>query len=141
MSSVKPVETKRNVALTGAQKAAALLIALGPDAASEILRHCEDEEIEIVTYEISSMGRVPGGLKQDVLEECYHMSFVSEGVAAGGLEYAREMLSRAVGNKKAQEFIERVRVRTQGAPFDFLNEADPAQLANSLRMNTPRPLL
>ncbi len=128
------------LALNGKQKAAALLITLGQEAASQILKHCADDEIELLTMEIAGMGSVPGKVKEEIVRECYHMSFVSEGTAAGGMDYAREVLSRALGNQKAQEFIERVQRRSQGAPFDFLNEADPAQLANSLKNEHPQTI-
>jgi flagellar motor switch protein FliG len=131
---------EHNLELTGMQKSAALLIALGPEAASQVLKHFEEDEIEYLTYEISQMGRVPGGVKEAVIEECYHMSFVAEGIDSGGMEYARDMLSRALGSQKAREFIDRVRARTQGAPFDFLGEADPAQLANSLKNEHPQTI-
>jgi flagellar motor switch protein FliG len=126
--------------LTGAQKAAALLITLGPDAASAILRHFEDSEIEVLTYEIAQMGRVPSGVKEKIIEECYHMSFVAEGIDSGGVEYARDMLSRAMGSQKAREFIDRIRMRTEGSSFDFLDEADPSQLANSLKHEHPQTI-
>ena len=126
--------------LTGRQKAAALLITLGPEAASQVLKHFEEDEIEMLTFEIAQMGRVPGGLKEAVLEECYHMSFVSEGIDSGGFEYARDMLARALGSQKAREFMDRVRVRSQGAPFDFLEVADPAQIANSLKNEHPQTI-
>ncbi|HMQ52394.1 MAG TPA: flagellar motor switch protein FliG [Anaerolineae bacterium] len=132
--------TVAEVELTGRQKSAALLITLGPEAASHVLKHFEEEEIELLSFEISQMGRVPGGIKERVLEECYHMSFVSEGVDSGGLEYARDMLARALGSQKAREFIERVRARAQGAPFDFLEDADPAQVANSLKNEHPQTI-
>lgn len=126
--------------MSGPQKAAALLITLGPEAASQILRHFEDTEIEHLTYEIAQMGRVPGGVKQKIIEECYHMTFVSEGIDSGGVEYAKDMLSRALGTQKAREFIERIKMRTEGSSFDFLDEADPAQLANSLKHEHPQTI-
>lgn len=132
--------SETNLDLTGKQKAAALLITLGKEAASQVLKHFEEEEIEQLTYEVSQMGRVPSGVKEVVVEECYHMSFVTEGIDSGGMEYAREMLAGAVGSQKAREFIERIRVRIQGAPFDFLDEADPAQLANSLKNEHPQTI-
>ena len=94
-----------NLELTGKQKAATLLITLGPEAASHVLKHFEEEEIETLTYEISQMGRVAGAVKEAVIEECYHMSFVSEGLDSGGFEYARDMLARALGSQKAREFM------------------------------------
>ncbi len=128
------------LALSGKQKAAALLITLGPESAAHILKHFEEDEIEQLTLEIFNMGSVAGGVKEAILQECYNMSFVSEGVASGGVEYARDVLSRALGNQKAIEFMERVRLRTQGAPFDFLDGADPAQLANSLKHEHPQTI-
>jgi flagellar motor switch protein FliG len=126
--------------MTGRQKAAALLITLGPEAASHIMKHFEEDEIEQLTLEIFNMGSVPGAVKETLLQECYQMSFVSEGVASGGVEYARDLLSRALGTQKAVEFMERVRIRTQGAPFDFLDGADPAQLANALKHEHPQTI-
>ncbi len=129
-----------DIAITGTQRAAALLITLGAEAASHLLKHFAEDEIEMITYEIMQMGTVSNKLKEHVINETYNMSFVSEGVASGGSEYARDMLARALGNQKAQEYLDRVRVRTQGAPFDFLKDADPAQLANSIKNEHPQTI-
>ena len=101
------------LALTGTQRAAALLITLGTEAASRILKHFSEDEIETLTYEILQMGTVPAKVKETVIQETYNMSF---------------------------EFLERVRVRSQGAPFDFLKDADPAQLANSIKNEHPQTI-
>jgi len=129
-----------DLALTGPQKAAALLITLGPEAAAQILKHFEDTELEQLTYEVSQMGRVPGGVREKIVEECYHMSFISDGVDTGGVDYARDMLSRALGSQKAREYLERIRMRQEGSSFDFLDDADPAQLANSLKNEHPQTI-
>jgi flagellar motor switch protein FliG len=129
------------VELSGKAKAAALLVTLGPDAASNILKHLAEDEIEALTMEIFNMGTVPVVVKDDVLHQCYHMSFIGEtDNPMGGIDYARDLLSRALGNQKASEFLDRVRVRSQGAPFDFLEEADAAQLANSLKAEHPQTI-
>ncbi len=130
----------QDMQLTGIQKAAALLITLGTESASHILKYCSDDEIEQLTYEIMQMGTVPARVKEAVVQQTYQMSFVSDGVASGGAEYARDMLSRAMGTQKAQEFLERVRMRTQGSPFDFLKDADPSQLANSIKNEHPQTI-
>lgn len=127
-----------DVDMTGLQKSAVLLVTLGSEAASHILTSFEDDEIEQLTMAISQLSKVPNGVKEAIISECYHMSFADEGISTGGMEYARDLLSRALGNTKAQEYLERVRIRTQGAPFDFLDEADPAQLANSLKNEHPQ---
>jgi flagellar motor switch protein FliG len=132
--------TQQDLTLTGRQKAAALLIALGQEAASEIIKYCDDDEIEQITLEIFNMGKVSSKIKEAVVQETYHMSFVGDGTTAGGVEYARDLLARALGNQKAQEFLERVQLKSQGAPFDFLEDADPAQLANSLKNEHPQTI-
>ena len=49
--------------LTGVQKAAVLLITLGPERSAEIFRHLKEEEIEELTLEIASISSVtPSGL-------------------------------------------------------------------------------
>jgi len=129
-----------DLALTGSQKAAALLIALGQDAAADVIKFCDEDEIEQIALEIFSMGAVPSRVKEAVVQETYHMSFVSEGVTSGGVDYARDMLARALGNQKAEQFMERVLLRSKGAPFDFLDDADPTQLANSLKDEHPQTI-
>jgi flagellar motor switch protein FliG len=128
------------LALTGLQKAAALLVAIGPDSASQILKNCSDDEIESLTVEIFKMGSLPSAVKEAVIHECYHMSFVSEGTASGGMEFAKDLLGRALGTQKAQEFMDRIKTATQEVPFDYLNKADPAQLANSLKNEHPQTI-
>lgn len=129
------------IALTGKSKAAALLVTLGPEAASGVLKHLDEDEIEALTMEIFKMGPIPHTVKEDVLDQCYHMSFVSaDDGSMGGIEYARDLLSRALGTQKATEFLDRVKARSQGAPFDFLEDADPAQLANSLKVEHPQTI-
>ena len=130
-----------DVQLTGAQKAAALLISLGPEASSNVLKHLADDEIEQITMHIFSMEAVAGSVKDDVLHQVYSMTFVGESATpTGGVEFARDVLSRAMGNTKAAEVMERVRLLSQGAPFDFLDEADPAQLANQLKAEHPQTI-
>lgn len=126
--------------LTGAQRAATLLITLGTESASHILKHFSEDEVEMLTYEIMQMGTVPANMKESIIQDTYNMSFVSDGVASGGSEYARDMLARAMGNQKAQEFLDRVRLRTQGSPFDFLKGADPSQLANLIKTEHPQTI-
>ncbi len=133
-------EQQIDMELTGTQRAAALLITLGTESAAHILKHFTDDEIEMLTYEILQMGTVPAKVKEYVVQQTYNMSFVTEGIASGGTEYARDMLARAMGNQKAQEFLDRVKVRAQGAPFDFLKDADPSQLANSIKNEHPQTI-
>src|SRR5258708_40364770 len=94
--------------LKGRQKAAALLIALGPDVASEVLKHFKESETETLTFEIFQLEKVTEDTKGQVLEECYHMAVARDFITSCGADYARDMLVRALGNDKAQEGTERM---------------------------------
>src|SRR4051812_22822672 len=98
---------QRGSQLSGKQKAAILLIALGPDASSNVLKELHDTEIEEVTVEIFNTESVAKELRHDVLEECFGMSMAQQFISSGGFGYAQEMLSRALGAPRATEIINR----------------------------------
>src|SRR5205807_6027364 len=83
--------------LKGRQKAAALLIALGPEVSAEVLKHFKESEIETLTFEIFQLEKVTEDTKGQVLEECYHMAVARDFITSGGADYARDMLVRALG--------------------------------------------
>jgi flagellar motor switch protein FliG len=126
------------VELRGTEKAAIMLIALGPDLAAQVLKHCDEDKIEQVTLAIFNMQNVPAGVRDAVLEECVQLSRTSSALAEGGEEYARQLLTRTFGNQQADEFIERLAGKSLERPFEFLDSVDPAQLASSLRNEHPQ---
>ena len=92
--------------MKGRQKAAALLIALGPEVSAEVLKHFKETDIETLTFEIFQLEKATEDTKGQVLEECFHMAVARDFITSGGADYAREMLVRALGKDKAQEVIE-----------------------------------
>ncbi|MBU6429051.1 MAG: flagellar motor switch protein FliG, partial [Cyanobacteria bacterium REEB65] len=94
---------------TGRQKAAALLVALGPDISGDILKHLgSSEDIESLTLEVANLGKVPHETTEEILEEFYHMIQANKYVTSGGVQYARTVLSKALGNEKAEEILMRL---------------------------------
>src|SRR5437879_6813884 len=126
--------------MKGRQKAAALLIALGPEASAEVLKHFRETEIETLTFEIFQLEKVTEDTKSQVLEECYHMAIARDFITSGGAEYAREMLVRALGKEKAQEVIERMAASRRPQRFGFVRDSDPAQLAQFLGNEHPQTI-
>ncbi|HHW15640.1 MAG TPA: flagellar motor switch protein FliG, partial [Firmicutes bacterium] len=114
--------------LTGKQKAAILLITLGPDVSAKVFKHLRDEEIEELTLEIANMRKVTPELKERVVEEFRELFMAQEYIAQGGIEYAREVLDRALGPHRANDIISRLTASLQIRPFDFARRTDPAQL-------------
>lgn len=126
--------------LSGLQKAAILLIALGPEKSAQVFKHLKEEEIEQLTLEIANMRTVTPDEKEEVLEEFYQICIAQEYISEGGISYAKEILERALGNQKALDVINRLTASLQVRPFDFVRKADPAQLLNFIQGEHPQTI-
>jgi len=137
MAKAAPISINQ---MTNAQKVAVLLIALGPKVASEVMKNIQDEtEVELITLEIASMQRP---MDQDTLtsifEEFYALFQASSYLSSGGVQYARTLLESAYGGSRADTILDRLVASLQSSPFDFFNNADPAQLAASFQNENPQ---
>lgn len=120
-------------ALTGKQKAAILIVTLEPEAAANVYQHLREEEIEQLTLEIANISKISSEEKTAILEEFYQMLLAQNYITEGGIEYAKEILEKALGTQKAFEIINRLTSSLQVRPFDFIRKADPVQLMNFLQ--------
>jgi flagellar motor switch protein FliG len=124
--------------LSGAQKSAILLIALGIETASEILQHLNDREVEEISVEIARMRNAPSDLVEDVLLEYRDVARAQSYVAQGGVEYAREVLQEAMGPDRAEELMMRVEAAMEVSAFHLLQTVETDQLTNFLRREHPQ---
>ena len=127
-------------ALTGREKAAILLIALGKERASQIYKHLREDEIEQLTLEIGNLTKVEADVKNQVIEEFYQLCLAQNYIAEGGIEYAKDILERALGSQKALEIINRLTSSLQVRPFDFVRKADPSQILNFIQNEHPQTI-
>lgn len=119
--------------LTGRQKAAILLISLGPEVSAQIFKHLRDEEIEQLTLEIANVRKVDNAEKDAILAEFHQICLAQEFISQGGIAYAKEILEKALGSQKALDIINRLTATLQVRPFDFARKADPAQILNFIQ--------
>jgi flagellar motor switch protein FliG len=126
--------------LSGVEKAAILLIALGPEQSAEIFKHLKEEEIETLTLEIANTSSVSPKVKEDVLNEFYEVCLAQQYIAEGGINYARELLEKALGDEKAKQVIGRLTASLQVRPFEFIRKTDPAQLLNFIQDEHPQTI-
>lgn len=119
--------------LTGRQKAAILLVSLGPDISAEIFKHLREEEIEQLTLEIANIRRVDAEEKEEILAEFHQICVAQEYISQGGITYAKEILERALGTQKAMDILNKLTATLQVRPFDFARKADPGQILNFLQ--------
>lgn len=126
--------------LKGKQKAAILLIALGPDISAQIFKHLREDDIEKITLEIANQHKIPQEAKDSVVAEFHQMCVAKDMMSAGGLDYAREVLEKALGAEKAVTIINRLTSSLQIRPFDFARKTDPGQLLNFIQNEHPQTI-
>ena len=124
----------------GVQKAAILLIALGPEKSASIFKHLKEEEIEELTLEIANTRSISPQTKEDVLNEFYQVCLAQQYIAEGGIGYAKELLEKALGTEKAQGVISKLTASLQVRPFEFVRKTDPAQLLNFIQDEHPQTI-
>lgn len=126
--------------LKGREKAAILMVALGPEAVSKTYRHIDDTTIELLTLEIANLRKVTPDVKLDVLKEAQEMIMAHEFMTQGGVEYARKLLEQALGSDKAQDILRRITASLQVRPFDFVRHTDPQQLLSFIQNEHPQTI-
>ncbi|MBP3952039.1 flagellar motor switch protein FliG [Bacillus suaedae] len=129
-----------NKELTGKQKAAILLISLGPDVSAQVYKHLSEEEIEKLTLEIASVRKVDSGMKEEILEQFHSLVLAQDYIAQGGIGYAKSILEKALGEANAMEVINRLTSTLQVRPFDFARKADPSQILNFIQNEHPQTI-
>ncbi|MBE3595471.1 MAG: flagellar motor switch protein FliG [Hydrogenibacillus sp.] len=126
--------------LSGVTKAAILLIALGPETSAHVFKHLRDEEIERLTLEIASVTNVEMEEKERIVREFHQLVVAQQYLSEGGIQYAKELLEKALGAQKAQEILNRLTAALTVRPFDFMKKADPMQILNFLQNEHPQTI-
>ncbi|QFT88866.1 Flagellar motor switch protein FliG [Bacillus sp. THAF10] len=127
-------------AFTNKQKAAILLISLGPDVSAYVYKHLSEEEIEKLTLEISGVRKVDSHIKEDVLEEFHQIALAQDYISQGGIGYAKTVLEKALGKEQASAIITRLTSSLQVKPFDFARKADASQILNFIQNEHPQTI-
>ena len=126
--------------LNGVQKAAILLITLGPEKSAEIFKHLKEDEIEELTLEIANTRSVSPEVKESVINEFYQVCLAQQYIAEGGIGYAKELLEKALGGDKAQDVISKLTASLQVRPFEFIRKTEPAQVLNFIQDEHPQTI-
>lgn len=126
--------------MTGLEKAAVLLITIGPEKSAAIFKHLKEEEIEQLTLEIANTRSVSPGVKEEVLEAFYQVCLAQQYIAEGGIGYAKNLLEKALGMEEAENVISRLTASLQVRPFEFVRKTDPSQLLNFIQDEHPQTI-
>ncbi|HBM74941.1 MAG TPA: flagellar motor switch protein FliG [Clostridiaceae bacterium] len=127
--------------LTGAQKAAILFITLGSEVSSNILKRLPEKDIKKITFEIANTVKIDPEVKDKVIEEFININKAKEYILEGGFEYAKTLLSKALGVPKALEIMDQVgEITQQFRPFSAARKADSQQLLSIIMNEHPQTI-
>ena len=125
---------------SGIQKAAVLLIILGPERSSLMFKHLKEEEIEEITLQIANTRSITPQVKEEVISDFYELCLAQQYIAEGGIGYAKELLDKALGVDKAEDVISKLTASLQVKPFEFVRKTDASQLLNFIQDEHPQTI-
>jgi flagellar motor switch protein FliG len=126
--------------LNGRQKAAHLLISLGPEKSAKIFKHLKEDELERITLEIANVRQTTSDQIWDIMREFYELCLANQYIQQGGIAYAQEVLEKALGHERAMCIINRISSSLQVRPFDFVRQTEPAQVLSFIQGEHPQTM-
>ena len=133
---ISPTETR----ISGLEKASALLLTLGVELSSRVLQFLSEAEIERVLLELGRNGVVTQEARRAALMEACEYDNGDGSMRGGGVEYSRQLLSRAVGPRRGAEILERISIHQQLTSFEMLRNANPTEVATLLQEEMPQTI-
>jgi len=127
--------------LSGTQKAAILMVALGDDCAAGIFKYLEEDEIQSISKEIALTKHVQPETADEIMEEFHTMTLAKTYIAQGGIEYAKKLLIKSVGPEAARKIIDRLtKALESSAGFSSIERANPQQLSKFIQNEHPQTI-
>ncbi len=125
----------------GLRKAAVLCVILGDEIASEIFKHLDEGEVEMISREIAGIRKVSSEMADDVLEEFYQLMVAKAFVVSGGVDYAKRLLVKAHGPEVAKRLLDKInRSLESTVGFEALQKVDPQQLSKLFQNEHPQTI-
>ncbi|MGK5094727.1 flagellar motor switch protein FliG [Deltaproteobacteria bacterium TL4] len=128
--------------MTGPKKAAILLLALGEEGASEILKNLEESEIQQVGYYMTRFTDVSPEELDLVLEEYYRKSVIQDegaGINATG-DFVRNALTKALGSDRARDLVDGLKAHQEEGALDSLKYMDAKVIASYIVNEHPQTI-
>ena len=127
--------------LSGSQKAAVLMVALGDEAAANIFKYLEEDEIQTISKEIALTKHVTPESADEVMEEFHTMTLARTYITQGGIEFAKKLLIKSVGPEAARKIIDRLtKALESSAGFTSIERANPQQLSKFIQSEHPQTI-
>ncbi len=126
--------------MTNMQKAAVALVAFGSEVSALVLKGMSEGDLESITVEIANLRDVPSEIEARVIEECHQVFMARQYISQGGVDFAHQILEKAVGAQKAKEIMHRLESSIHSKGFSLLKDIDPKQLTSFLQNEHPQTI-
>lgn len=124
--------------LTGRQKAAVLVVALGEERAGKIFSYLSEREVEGLSLEIAKARRISSEVQRGIVSEAVDVVLAEDYIAEGGVDFARSVLERSMGAQRAEQIVSRLTAAIERRPFEFLRRTPAEQIHMFLRSESPQ---
>jgi flagellar motor switch protein FliG len=126
--------------MNGTDKAAILLVYLGPEATSKVFEHMEDNEIKKISQSMSRLGHVNRPAIQQVVAEFNEITNPESGFFSQGDEFVRKILEQALGPQRAELLLRELNTSSYADMVDVLADMDAKTIANFLSQEHPQTI-
>ncbi len=126
--------------LTGAQRAATVIAAMGAENAASVYRFLSEDDIEKLTYEVSRLAYIDIKTVDQILTEYYELCLTQKVITEGGVNYARQILEKAFGDNAAQNLMDKVTKSLKVKAFDFMRKADAKNMLAIVQNEHPQTI-
>ncbi len=131
---------KPTSSISGKRKAAMILAIIGPEVAAEVIKHFNDEQVEVLSLELARMEKVTTDVREAIIVEFHELATAQDFIAEGGVDSAKRVLEKAFGTDRADLMVRKIMNAMQVMPFEFLKRADPQQLLGFIQEEHPQTI-
>ncbi len=121
-------------------KAAAVMVAIGSDSASEVYKYLKEDDIEVLSLEISKLEQLKSDDMNEIISDFYGLCLTQKVLSEGGLDYAKDILEKAFGSQQAHSYIERITKTLKTKAFEFVRKSDSKSLYNIIQNEHPQTI-
>ncbi|MBK9127848.1 MAG: flagellar motor switch protein FliG [Phycisphaerales bacterium] len=126
--------------LTGARKAAILLVALKQDVASRIMKNLARDRVEELSREIAALDTLSPEIRDHVVREFYGLVMARQYADAGGIAWARALLEKTLPVEEARRVVSIIEHQVHEQPFSFLQKTEKENLVTFLQEEHPQTI-
>lgn len=124
--------------LSGAEKAAILLLCLGEEAASKVFESLSDAEVREITRCMVNIEHIPAQVSREVVAEFHRTQKTHAGIFIRGNEFVKKVIAGSVNQQRAEKLMEDVAWEEEARPLETIAIMQPHMVASLLENEHPQ---